>query len=848
MFERAGDQTQIARTLSASIQPLILLGEYERAFAAAAGARRIFQSESNPWRLARMEVNEGNIYHRLDRFAEALACYQRAYQGLVEHQDAEAAAAALSNMASTLMSLGDHRRAHQIYVEARSLCERRDMPLLMALADYNIAYLHFLRGDYNRAIEILLRSRHAAEELGDTYQYALCQMDLAEIYLEVNLAEEAAEMAHEAHLRFERLGLGYEAAKSLAFRAIAFGQQRRAAAALDLLAEARVAFGVERNVAWVALIDLYRAIILYHENRPAEARGLCTAALDFFATSLQPNKALLCRLLLARLHFRAGELRLAREECRLVLERLESLDSPPLAFQANLLHGQVLLAAGERGDAYRAFETARAALETLRGNLRSEELKIAFVENRLEVYEHLVELCLGRGATSAGSSDAFAYMEQAKSRSLIDLLFQPLQSLAGADAGQSDAVRAIRALREELNWYYSLIEREHLGPGKRSADRIADLAASAETRERALLRRLRELPAEDADYASLHSPSTVPVAAIRQALPDGALLVEYFRIGDRFVAALLTRQTLEVHPVAPTSRVAEQLRLLRFQLSKFRLGDDYVHQFRDELLRATNAHLFELHQLLIAPLGDRVRARHLVFVPHDVLHHVPLHALFDGERHLIDSFTVSYAPSATLYALCHGKQASRSGGSLVLGVPDPQAPLIRDEVQTVAAILPRTDLYFGADATEEVLRAKGPSTRLLHLATHGHFRHDSPMFSGIRLGDGYLNLYDLYSLRLPAELATLSGCSTGAGAVSAGDEVRGLVRGLIYAGVQSMLLTLWDVHDRSTAEFMESFYRRFVEHGDKASALRTAMLELRERYPHPYHWAPFILVGKVFPS
>ena len=103
----------------------------------------------------------------------------------------------------------------------------------------------------------------------------------------------------------------------------------------------------------------------------------------------------------------------------------------------------------------------------------------------------------------------------------------------------------------------------------------------------------------------------------------------------------------------------------------------------------------------------------------------------------------------------------------------------------MAAVVPRSDLYFGADATEEVLRTKGPTTRLLHLASHGHFRQDSPMFSGIRLGDGYLNLYDLYSLKLPAELATLSGCSTGAGVVSGGDEVRGLVRGLIHAGVQT---------------------------------------------------------------
>ena len=93
LFEQVGDKTQIARTLSASIQPLILLGDYERAFAAAARAREIFLAPPNPWRLARMEVNEGNIYFRLDRFAEALACYQRAYPVLVERQDGEAAAA-----------------------------------------------------------------------------------------------------------------------------------------------------------------------------------------------------------------------------------------------------------------------------------------------------------------------------------------------------------------------------------------------------------------------------------------------------------------------------------------------------------------------------------------------------------------------------------------------------------------------------------------------------------------------------------------------------------------------------------------------------------------------------------
>ena len=119
------------------------------------------------------------------------------------------------------------------------------------------------------------------------------------------------------------------------------------------------------------------------------------------------------------------------------------------------------------------------------------------------------------------------------------------------------------------------------------------------------------------------------------------------------------------------------------------------------------------------------------------------------------------------------------------------------------------------------------------------------MFSGIRLGDAYLNLYDLYQLPLEADLVTLSGCATGLNVVTAGDELLGLIRGLLYAGARSLLLTLWNVHDRSTADFMTSFYQRFQKGADKTAALQGAMQELRQRYPHPYYWAPFVLIGKI---
>jgi CHAT domain-containing protein len=170
------------------------------------------------------------------------------------------------------------------------------------------------------------------------------------------------------------------------------------------------------------------------------------------------------------------------------------------------------------------------------------------------------------------------------------------------------------------------------------------------------------------------------------------------------------------------------------------------------------------------------------------------------------------------------------------------------EVRAVAEMVPAAELLVGAQANEQALRDKGLQSRVIHIATHGKFRQDNPMFSGIRLGDAYLNLYDLYQLKLDAELVTLSGCATGMNVVTPGDELLGLIRGLLYAGAHSLLLTLWDVHDQSTADFMAIFYRRFRDGADKAAALRDAMIELRERYPHPYHWAPFTLIGKISPA
>jgi tetratricopeptide (TPR) repeat protein len=846
IFRATLNAEEQARTLNSSIQPNILLGQYDQALEAAEGARAIFGAIGDARRLGHVEINVGNLYHRQDRFEDALAAYERAHEMLTPLRDTEGLAVALYNMAVSLITLNDFPRAVATYQRAREMFVKYGMSLLVTQSDYNIAYLYYLRGEYGRAIQMLRAARDESEKNGDAHIYALCFLDLSEIYLELNMSEEARQIAHEGYERFQKLGMGYEEAKCLANEAMASSQLGKALGALDLFGKAREILSREKNLVWPSLIDLYQAVVLYDEGRLFESRRLARRSEAFFETSVLHGKAALCHLLLARIAMRTDDLLAAREECARAIKRVAGLESPVLRYQAHFLMGQIQQASGDPAAAYASYQAARTELETLRGSLRGEELKISFMKNRLEVYECLVELCLSDSSRAGAAEESLAYIELAKSRSLAELLLHPGASFAAVEEGQSGLVRRIREMREELNWYYRRIELEQLSAEQPSPERIEGLQKEAVSRENDLVRVLRELRSSESSPGAESAGGLPSLENIRESLPDHAAIVEYFAVREQFVAAVLTRRELKIVPITPVSRITNLVRLLRFQFSKFALGPAYVNSFHETLFRASRAHLLDLYRELIAPICDYIPASHLIVVPHGLLHSVPFHALFDGEKYLIDRFAVSYAPSAGIYSLCHRKKSSASEPALIIGVPDERAPLIEDEVRAVSAILPQSRLVMGAEPGDEAIRATGINYRLIHIATHGFFRQDNPMFSGIRLGSSYLNLYDLYQLKLNAELVTLSGCATGLNVITAGDELLGLTRGLFYAGAQSLLLTLWDVHDASTSEFMASLYRNLPKASDRATAFQTAVRDVRSRYPHPYYWAPFTLTGKVF--
>ena len=280
-------------------------------------------------------------------------------------------------------------------------------------------------------------------------------------------------------------------------------------------------------------------------------------------------------------------------------------------------------------------------------------------------------------------------------------------------------------------------------------------------------------------------------------------------------------------------------------METLRFGATRLAAHMQQLTVRAQRHLAELYDLLFAPLEKHISTQSVVVVPHRSVHYVPFQALFDSSGYLVERFEISFAPSANVLLHCLTKPPPRLDSILLMGVPDERIPRVLDEVDALSSLFPATVRLVGEQATLGSLREYAPQVDVLHMACHGYFRPDNPLFSSVQLADGWLTVRDAYDLDLSkCGLVTLSACETGVSDVAPGDELIGLARGFISAGASTILVSLWTVDDEATATLMEIFYRR-LQSGDRpAAALRHAQCELIAKQPHPFFWSPFVLLGR----
>jgi len=616
-------------------------------------------------------------------------------------------------------------------------------------------------------------------------------------------------------------------------------QLRRFPEALEVFRSAQQIFDKEKNRYWIGLLDLYRAEVHFLLARYWEAQVLATHARLTFEQLSIPSKRIFSLVLLGRVAMALDDLNLAEQYSLEIAAIVKELRIPLVLFPYHLLCAELAERMRHPQEALKHYEAAAEELERHHARLHHDDLRVTFFKGRHRTYDALVRLSLDVSDPEEALASAYAWCERARSRGLIELLahYTAPRFVGRAKIDQSLLEKAKR-LREELNTHYARSQPE-LRPIPSSAD-----FETIVTKEQELSRTLREISAEDPEYASLQQVSIATLKSVAAVIPHGTALIEYFTSGDEILLFIISRDEGRViRQICEASAVRRLQERLAFQLEKFMLGDGYAAQHSQQVLRATKRHLQELHRLLVGPFIGEVKAQRLVIVPHGSMHSLPFHAFFDGEKYLIDDFEISYAPSASVLKYCLEKDPVSGNTPVLVGVADENTPLVAEELSRLSQLFPEARVLRDEAATRQAFVQQAQRSSFLHIATHAIFRQDNPMFSSFKVGDGWITAFDLFAMACQTNLVTLSGCQSGVSEVTGGDDLLGLMRGFLYAGARSLLLSLWNVNDESTTALMLRFYREWQLGASKSVALRSAMLDIRNSYPNPFHWAPFLLVG-----
>ncbi len=387
--------------------------------------------------------------------------------------------------------------------------------------------------------------------------------------------------------------------------------------------------------------------------------------------------------------------------------------------------------------------------------------------------------------------------------------------------------------------------REAENSGYRNPELRIKLVTESEIAQTAYAELHKELKVRNPEYATLVRVDPIdPEELQSQVLDDDTTLVEYFVPQDD---GLLVENELTLAWVIDRETVT--LVPLDIRADELRADVDYLRASIGprSFDRPTAA---KLYQRLLAPLEPHLHHRHLVIVPHGVLHYLPFAALWNSRdrRFLVEEHTLSYSPSASVLRFLQSRRQPEAGRMLVLGDPDGSLPAAAKEAGTVAGLY-GTEPLLGRHATEGRVRAQADQIDLLHLAAHGVYRPEQPLFSHLKLAaddqhDGLLEVHEVFGLDLAnVELVVLSACRTQLGPLSRGDEIVGLSCAFLFAGTPSLVASLWAVDDGSTALLMERFYRRLKGGVAVAEALTLAQRELLDDQHGPFAWAGFVLSG-----
>jgi CHAT domain-containing protein len=872
-------------------------------------ARDLFASFGDRYQQALSLVTMGIIFAESGEFRQALDLSRQSADLCHQLGDRSLEAYAQNIVGGMLDVLGDPRKALDSYGQALALIRAIGDPNREALVLSNVGKIQSDFADWPKALEYYGQGLQLTRKAGDTGREAFLLHNSGTAYLGLGDLEQASLLFEQALSMRRTVKDKPGEADTLRAIASIHAYRKQPAAALDVLQQAlalylaladRRAEAETRRLMGRSYADL---------GKLAEAEASARQALAL-ERALQRRRSVAQALLdLGRILELAGRPAEALEQAEPALAEVRAIGDRNLEAVSLELMGRAESDQGNLAQARTHVAEALRLIEETRGRSQSQQLRASFFATRQDAYGFYIDLLMRlRGAKPAEPLAALALeaSERSHARSLLEMLAEAGGDIReGADPKLLDREREISnllnakgsrllpllgsntpqsaALKQEVQ----ALESEYqdvLAAIRKNSPRYAALTQP----EPLKLKQIQE-EVLDADSLLLEYSLGETRSYLWAVSRDGLRAFE-----------LPGREKIE-------AQVAEVAGLLTARSAAPRMETAAERQHR---IAQADAKLPEaarrLSDTILAPAAAAMAGKRLMVVPDGGLQRLPFAMLplpGTGEP-LVSAHEIVVLPSASALAVLRKETAGRKPAPKLLAVfadpvfdaADPRAgragasaaPLPASSERMLehlsgqdggitGAVLKIPRLPFTAQEADQILRIGRDASNLravgfqatraaatggqlsqyryLHFATHGYLDMERPSLSALLLSqidekrqpqDGFLRVTDIYNSRLSAELVVLSACQTGLGKEVRGEGLMGLTRAFLYAGAPRVVVSLWNVNDRATADLMTNLYRAMLREGKRpAAALREAQLELRrqKRWESPYYWAAFVQHG-----
>lgn len=729
------------------------------------------------------------LWH-MGRHGEAAGLLQQVRDGA----GGELRADALVNLGGVLGEQARYGEAEAALREAARVYE--DLELhhdAAAVALHNLAHLYALAGRIPASLEVFDDVERRLDALGAPAAWLL--VGRAQVLLAANLVDEALDAAERATEGLDRrspLDLRAEAWWRLASARHRHGD---AAGAATAAATAARLFGRLRSAPRAAMARSLevRSTALVGGPTPARLARARAIAAELAAAGLEAD-AVEARVEAVELAVALGRPAAAGAE-RAYLEA--GRRRGPALLRARAWYGEAvaLAALGEVPKARRALDRGLRLLDDHRASLGSTELRAQASGHGSELADLGVRLAVQRGRPA----DLLRWAERWRAGALWRRPVVP-----GELAAELAALRWVRAERAETA----------------AAGQDVSALLRRESELEATVRRITRQAAGAGGRGVEVGVGALDLGGLRAALGDRAL-VEVVQHGGELHAVVVTPERCTLHRLGETARATAEVAALGFALR--RLGRPGRAAALDAGRTSAEHALAGLDALLLGPLARRLGDRGAVVVPTGALHAVPWPSL-----PTLAGRAVTVAPSSAWWAASCGASPPSGGtarepaGATVL-VAGPGLPGAEEEVRALTRRYAGATVLSGPAATAEATAKALDGATLAHLACHGRFRADNPLFSSLELADGPLSVYDLEGLGGAPGQVVLSACDSGISAARPGDELLGALSSLFALGTRSVVASVVPVPDLDTGALMVAFHDARISGQAPSAALASAV-------------------------